>query len=88
MSRNSFSKEKRNFVRSPPPGANYHFDMAAVYPVALATLEVDENLKQMRFDLVPKQYEILLSRSSIDVNYLLLEFMKKISGVIISIVLV
>jgi hypothetical protein len=29
--------------------------MAAVYPVALATLDVDENLKQMRFDLVPKQ---------------------------------
>ncbi|UJR31575.1 hypothetical protein I4U23_019062 [Adineta vaga] len=51
----SLSKEKRNFLRNPPPGANYHFDMAAVYPVALATLEVDENLKQMRFDLVPKQ---------------------------------
>ena len=48
-------QEKRNFLRSPPPGANYHFDMTAVYPVALATLEVDENLKQMRFDLVPKQ---------------------------------
>jgi hypothetical protein len=29
--------------------------MASVYPVALATLDVDENLKQMRFDLVPKQ---------------------------------
>jgi hypothetical protein len=29
--------------------------MADVYPVALATLEVDENLKQMRFNLVPKQ---------------------------------
>jgi hypothetical protein len=29
--------------------------MVALYPVALATLEVDENLKQMRFDLVPKQ---------------------------------
>jgi len=29
--------------------------MTSVYPVALATLEVDENLKQMRFDLVPKQ---------------------------------
>jgi len=29
--------------------------MAAVYPVALATLDVDENLKHMRFDLVPKQ---------------------------------
>lgn len=51
----ALSKEKRNFLRSPPPGANYHFDMAAVFPVALATLEVDENLKQMRFDLVPKQ---------------------------------
>jgi len=49
------SKEKRNFLRSPPPGANYHFEMAAVYPVAMATLEIDENLKQMRFDLVPKQ---------------------------------
>jgi hypothetical protein len=29
--------------------------MTTVYPVALATLEVDENLKQMRFDLVPKR---------------------------------
>jgi hypothetical protein len=29
--------------------------MTAIYPVALATLEVDENLKQMRFNLVPKQ---------------------------------
>ncbi|CAF3705954.1 unnamed protein product [Rotaria sp. Silwood1] len=51
----ALSKEKRNFLRSPPPGANYHFDMTSLYPVALATLEVDENLKQMRFDLVPKQ---------------------------------
>jgi hypothetical protein len=31
--------------------------MVAIYPVALATLDVDENLKQMRFDLVPKQYD-------------------------------
>ncbi|CAF3581496.1 unnamed protein product [Rotaria sordida] len=51
----ALSKEKRNFLRSPPPGANFHFDMTALYPVALATLDVDENLKQMRFDLVPKQ---------------------------------
>ncbi|CAF0922561.1 unnamed protein product [Adineta ricciae] len=51
----ALSKEKRNFLRNQPPGANFHFDMAAVFPVALATLEVDENLKQMRFDLVPKQ---------------------------------
>ncbi|CAF3942949.1 unnamed protein product [Adineta steineri] len=51
----ALSKEKRNFLRNPPPGANYHFDMTSVYPVALATLDVDENLKQMRFDLVPKQ---------------------------------
>lgn len=49
------SQEKRNFLRDPPPGANYHFDMTSMYPVALATLEVDENLKQMRFELVPKQ---------------------------------
>jgi len=51
----ALSQEKRNFLRNPPPGANYHFDMSTAYPVALATLEVDENLKQMRFDLVPKQ---------------------------------
>jgi hypothetical protein len=51
----ALSQEKRNFLRDPPPGANYHFDMTAMYPVALATLEVDENLKQMRFELVPKQ---------------------------------
>jgi len=51
----ALSKDKRNFLRSPPTGANYHFDMASAYPVALATLEVDENLRQMRFDLVPKQ---------------------------------
>ncbi|CAF3323306.1 unnamed protein product [Rotaria socialis] len=49
------SKEKRNFLRDAPPGAVYHFDMTTCYPVALAILEVDENLKQMRFDLVPKQ---------------------------------
>ncbi|CAF1561083.1 unnamed protein product, partial [Adineta steineri] len=29
--------------------------MTVIYPIALATLDVDENLKQMRFDLVPKQ---------------------------------
>ncbi|CAF1143957.1 unnamed protein product [Rotaria sordida] len=51
----ALSQEKRNFLRSPPPGANYHFDIADIYPVALAILEIDENLKQMRFDLVPKQ---------------------------------
>jgi hypothetical protein len=51
----ALSKEKRNFLRDPPPGANYHFDMSAMYPIAMATLEADENLKQMRFDLVPKQ---------------------------------
>ncbi|CAF0842730.1 unnamed protein product [Adineta steineri] len=51
----ALSQEKRNFLRDPPPGANYHFDMTVIYPIALATLDVDENLKQMRFDLVPKQ---------------------------------
>jgi len=61
--------------------------MAAVYPVALATLDVDENLKQMRFDLVPKQYDLSFNYQSIRTRLVLLEFMKKHFGVIISIVL-
>ncbi|CAF1544892.1 unnamed protein product, partial [Didymodactylos carnosus] len=51
----SLSQERRNFLRNPPPGAQYHFDMASMYPIALATLDEDVNLKKMRFDLVPKQ---------------------------------
>ena len=58
--------------------------MAAVYPVALATLEVDENLKQMRFDLVPKQYDRICLTIEAHL-FLLLEFMKKHSGGITSI---
>ena len=48
-------EDKRNFLRAPPPGADYHFDMTSIYPVALAILHFDDDLKQMRFDLVPKQ---------------------------------
>ncbi|UJR15111.1 hypothetical protein I4U23_002077 [Adineta vaga] len=51
----ALSQEQRIFLRDPPPGANYHFDMITAYPIALATLEVDENLKKMRFELVPKK---------------------------------
>ncbi|CAF1403943.1 unnamed protein product [Adineta ricciae] len=51
----ALSQEQRFFLREPPHAANYNFDMATYYPVALATLEADENLKRMRFELVPKK---------------------------------
>ncbi|CAF1168609.1 unnamed protein product [Adineta ricciae] len=51
----ALSQKQCFFLREPPPGANYNFDMATYYPVALATLEADENLKRMRFELVPKK---------------------------------
>jgi hypothetical protein len=62
--------------------------MTAAYPIALATLEVDENLKQMRFDLVPKQYEFSLDLKIVDKKILYLELMKNRFGEIIFIVLV
>ncbi|CAG5136663.1 unnamed protein product, partial [Candidula unifasciata] len=46
--------DKRNFVRNPPSGVQFHFDFSSAYPVALATLQEDPNLQKMRFGLVPK----------------------------------
>lgn len=48
------SKDKRNFLRAPPAGALFEFDYKQSQPMALALLEVDPNLKDMRFQLVPK----------------------------------
>lgn len=73
------SQDRGNFVREPPLAANYQFDMVTVYPVALATLEVDENLRAMRFELVPKQlseeifwrnyfYRVNLAKQSTQIN--------------------
>ncbi|KAK6170438.1 hypothetical protein SNE40_018833 [Patella caerulea] len=51
----ALSQDKRNFLRNPPPGVQFQFDFEAMYPIALATLQEDLNLKEKRFDLVPKQ---------------------------------
>lgn len=51
----SVSQDKRNFLRDPPAGVQFHFDIEQMYPVALVMLQEDELLNRMRFDLVPKQ---------------------------------
>ncbi|KAF7492110.1 Synapse-associated protein 1 [Sarcoptes scabiei] len=48
------SKDKRNFVRSPPSGVEFDFDMTASHPVALALLREDPDLAKMRYEIVPK----------------------------------
>ncbi|XP_056133082.1 synapse-associated protein 1-like isoform X2 [Lampris incognitus] len=51
----ALSADKRNFLRDPPAGVQFHFDFEQMYPVALVMLEEDELLSRMRFHLVPKQ---------------------------------
>ncbi|GFS08726.1 synapse-associated protein 1 [Elysia marginata] len=51
----ALSKDKRNFVRNPPSGVQFQFDFDSASPVATATLQEDSNLRDMRFQLVPKQ---------------------------------
>jgi len=48
------SQDKRNFVRSPPGGVEFSFDMNASFPVALALLREDPELSKMRYEIVPK----------------------------------
>ncbi|XP_067946153.1 synapse-associated protein 1-like isoform X2 [Watersipora subatra] len=50
----ALSNDKRNFLRNPPTGVQFHFDYETCYPVAMATLGEDERLQEMRFKLVPK----------------------------------
>lgn len=50
----SLSTDKRNFVRSPPAGVDFHFDYDVSYPVAMTIMEQDPNLEKMRYELVPK----------------------------------
>lgn len=50
----SLSQDRRNFLRSPPSGVHFDFDMQQMLPVALALLKHDPNLEPMRFELVPK----------------------------------
>ncbi|XP_043985035.1 synapse-associated protein 1-like isoform X3 [Gambusia affinis] len=51
----ALSADKRNFLRNPPAGVQFHFDFEQTHPVALAMLEEDELLRKMRFHLVPKE---------------------------------
>ncbi|XP_029945399.1 synapse-associated protein 1-like isoform X2 [Salarias fasciatus] len=51
----ALSADKRNFLRDPPAGVQFLFDMEQMYPLAAVMLEEDELLNRMRFDLVPKQ---------------------------------
>ncbi|KAM9831536.1 synapse-associated protein 1 [Neosynchiropus ocellatus] len=50
----ALSADKRNFLRDPPAGVQFHFDMEQMYPLAAVMLEEDQLLNIMRFDLVPK----------------------------------
>jgi hypothetical protein len=50
----ALSSDKRNFLRSPPQGVQFHFDFSTSYAAAMATLEEDPNLQKMRFELVPR----------------------------------
>ncbi|KAK7580529.1 hypothetical protein V9T40_001158 [Parthenolecanium corni] len=50
----ALSTDKKNFVRSPPAGADFKFEYEVSYPIAMATLAEDPNLEKMRFELVPK----------------------------------
>ncbi|XP_033125692.1 synapse-associated protein 1-like [Anneissia japonica] len=50
----ALSKDKRNFMRNPPSGVQFHFDFDSSFPVAMAMLQEDPNLSKMRFELVPK----------------------------------
>ncbi|XP_029905421.1 synapse-associated protein 1 [Myripristis murdjan] len=51
----ALSADKRNFLRDPPAGVQFHFDFEQMYPIAMVMLEEDELLRRMRFHLVPKQ---------------------------------
>lgn len=49
------SQDSRNFLRTPPDGVDFLFDYNTIYPIAMATMEDDPNLKTMRFKLVPSK---------------------------------
>ncbi|KAG9339474.1 hypothetical protein JZ751_023612 [Albula glossodonta] len=51
----ALSADRRNFLRDPPAGVQFHFDFDQMFPIALVMLQEDELLNRMRFDLVPKQ---------------------------------
>lgn len=50
----SMSTDKRNFVRSPPAGVDFHFDYDVSYPIAMAIMEQDPNLEKCATNLCLK----------------------------------
>ncbi|KAK9303561.1 hypothetical protein QLX08_004785 [Tetragonisca angustula] len=50
----SLSIDQRNFLKSPPKEVDFPWNFEAVQPMAQATLALDPNLENMRFQLVPK----------------------------------
>ncbi|CAD1479250.1 unnamed protein product [Heterotrigona itama] len=50
----SLSMDQRNFLKSPPKEVDFPWNFEAVQPMAQATLALDPNLENMRFQLVPK----------------------------------
>lgn len=50
----SLSQDKRNFVRQPPSGVQFDFDLQQTLPVCLTLLKEDKNLNAVRFEIVPK----------------------------------
>ncbi|XP_037079831.1 synapse-associated protein of 47 kDa-like isoform X2 [Pollicipes pollicipes] len=50
----ALSTDNRNFVRSPPSGVQFQFDMDTFMPVATAVLKEDPELEKRRYELVPK----------------------------------
>lgn len=51
----ALSSDSRNFLRAPPSGVDFNFNFNTSYPIAMALLEEDPALSEMRFKLVPKQ---------------------------------
>eukprot|EP00794_Sanderia_malayensis_P000450 gene450-1092_t len=51
----SLSADERHFLRDPPSGVDFHFELDAVMPVALTILKEDKQLQAMRFKLVPQK---------------------------------
>eukprot|EP00116_Pleurobrachia_bachei_P002402 sb/3462664/ len=51
----TLSADERNVMRDPPAGVEFLFDMDTHMPVALAMLDHDTRLNDMRFRLVPKK---------------------------------
>lgn len=51
----ALSMDERNFLRDPPSGVDYHFELEVMMPVALVMIREDPDLEPMRFKLVPRR---------------------------------